>query len=249
MGLLEVAPGEEGGKRYAALTPPDPVRPRRAGARRHARIQRLRRRTPRRSRASAPRRTSTRPCASSATVLPSVVPRRRRDGEDQGSIRWPPTPASRPGDGATITSESATGRTAAPAPTARLRLLQARRRRPGRRSPSAPPAVPSTPRRALRRRGRARRVPRRRERAGRLDQPSYGQGPGRRHLLRDGRGLQQVRPSPRTRSTPAAARAGREGDYAARITVGPANVDYYAVRLKSGDVLGGVIQAVRRTSR
>jgi len=36
--------------------------------------------------------------------------------------------------------------------------------------------------------------------------------------------------------------AGEEDDYAARITVGPADIDHYAVQLKSGDVVGGVIQ-------
>ena len=35
---------------------------------------------------------------------------------------------------------------------------------------------------------------------------------------------------------------GAEGDYVARITVGQSDADYYAVRLRSGDVLGGVIQ-------
>ena len=36
--------------------------------------------------------------------------------------------------------------------------------------------------------------------------------------------------------------SGAEGDYVAKITVGQADADYYAVRLRSGDVLGGVIQ-------
>ncbi len=36
--------------------------------------------------------------------------------------------------------------------------------------------------------------------------------------------------------------AGAEGDYVAKITVGHSDADYYAVRMRSGDVLGGVIQ-------